>query len=288
MKTELQHSFPPTEGAPERRLVSSRAGAALAAHWPEYLMEAAGLGLFMMSACIFGVLLEHPASALHHAIEDPLLRRALGGVAMGLTAVAIICSAWGKRSGAHLNPSITLAYFLLGKIEPWDAAFYAVAQFLGGAAGVGMAELVIGFPLRHSAVNYAVTLPGEHGPMVAFWAEMLISLTLMITVLVVSNHRRLSRWTPFFAGALVATFITWESPFSGMSMNPARTFGSAVAAQEWTALWLYFTAPPLGMLLAALLYSLRIGAHRVFCAKLHHNNDQRCIFRCNYGELDVQ
>jgi aquaporin Z len=76
-----------------------------------------------------------------------------------------------------------------------------------------------------------------------------------------------------------------ESPLSGMSMNPARTFGSAFPAQLWTALWIYFTAPPLGMLLAAEVYLWQKGAQSVFCAKLHHQNPKRCIF-CGYpGEV---
>src|SRR5262245_66518752 len=82
---------------------------------------------------------------------------------------------------------------------------------------------------------------------------------------------------------LVATYITLEAPLSGMSINPARTFGSALSAQVWTALWLYFLAPPLGMLLAAELYARWHGAHRVLCAKLHHHNTRRCIFHCDYG-----
>ena len=72
-----------------------------------------------------------------------------------------------------------------------------------------------------------------------------------------------------------------------MSMNPARTFASALPAQIWTALWLYFTAPPLGMLLAAELYVRQYGIHKVFCAKLHHHNDKRCIFHCNWKQLSV-
>ena len=65
----------------------------------------------------------------------------------------------------------------------------------------------------------------------------------------------------------------------------SRSFGSAVHGRIWTSLWIYFTAPPLGMLLAAEGYLRLGGAHRVFCAKLHHHNDQRCIFRCNFGEI---
>jgi len=107
----------------------------------------------------------------------------------------------------------------------------------------------------------------------------------MTTVLIVSNHKRLSRYTPLFAATLIATYITLEAPLSGMSMNPARTVGSDFSANEWTALWVYFTAPTLAMFTAGRLYVLRSGIRRVFCAKFHHHNSQPCIFRCNYGEL---
>jgi|ERR1043166_2945334 aquaporin Z len=262
--------------------------ASLQSHWPEYLMEAASLALFMISACVFGVLLEHPGSPIHQALEGPLIRRALTGLAMGLTAIGIICSPWGQRSGAHMNPSVTISFLMLGKIKRWDAMFYIVFQFLGGVAGVLVADVLIGLPLRHSAVNYVATVPGTGGAVVAFWAEFAISMLLMSTILLVSNSRRLSRLTPFFAGTLIAAYITIEAPLSGMSMNPARTFGSAFSASEWTALWVYFSAPLAGMLLAALLYRVRRGAHAVFCAKLHHRNNKRCIFRCNYGALNVK
>jgi len=257
----------------------------LRGHWPEYLMEAAALGAFMLSACMFGALLEHPMSPANQAIDSPQLRRALGGIAMGLTAICIICSPWGQRSGAHMNPSVTLSYLFLGKIRAWDAIFYIVFQFLGAAAGVMLATLLIGLPLSHAAVDYVVTVPGPRGAGAAFLAEFAISALMMWTILRVSNSR-MAPYTPLFAGTLVATFITFEAPLSGMSMNPARTLGSAASAGEFTALWVYFTAPLFGMLFAASLYRWRRGLHRVFCAKLYHDNYQRCIFRCNYGALN--
>ena len=100
---------------------------------------------------MFGVLLGHPASALYQAIPNALARQILGGIAMGLTAVAIISSPWGQRSGAHMNPALTLTFLSLGKIAPWDAIFYVAAQFAGGFAGVVLSERIIGAPLRHSA-----------------------------------------------------------------------------------------------------------------------------------------
>ena len=200
---------------------------------------------------------------------------------MGSTAIAIIFSPLGKRSGAHFNPSVTWTFFRLGKIEAWDAAFYTLFQFAGGIAGVMLASFTLGKLVAYQSVNYAATLPGTHGPAVAFVAEVLISFILMSIVLVVSNTKRLARWTGVIAGALVAAYITIESPISGMSMNPARTFGSAVGAHIWMSLWIYFVAPPLGMLLAAEVYR-RLNVRPIVCAKLHHHNNKRCIFRCNF------
>jgi hypothetical protein len=82
---------------------------------------------------------------------------------------------------------------------------------------------------------------------------------------------------------LVATYITLESPLSGMSMNPARSFGSAFVGHLWMGLWIYFTAPVLAMQLAAMLY-IR-GKRTVYCAKYHHYNRHRCIFNCRFPKL---
>ena len=201
------------------------------------------------------------------------------GLAMGLTAIGIIYSPWGKQSGAHLNPAVTLTFFRLGKVAPWDAAFYVIAQFAGGVAGVALVAAVAGKLLAHPSVNYVATLPGSGGTGAAFLGEVAIALILMSIVLIVSNMQKLAHYTGLFAGACVAVFITFEAPISGMSMNPARTFGSAVLPQLWDSLWIYFLAPPLGMLAAAAGY-LRLK-HAVGCAKLHHQNKLRCIF-CEY------
>jgi aquaporin Z len=241
-------------------------------------MEAALLGIFMLSACLFTTLLFYPGSPLPQLIPDPLVRRVIMGLAMGTTAVALNYSAWGKQSGAHYNPAVTLTFARLGKIAPGDAVAYVGAQFAGAVLGVFAAALLVRAMLAHVDVNYAVTQPGARGELVAFMAETVISAILMTVVLTASNHARLARYTGLFAGFLVATFIILEAPLSGMSMNPARTAGSSLWAHDWTAWWIYFTAPLFGMLLAAEIYVRRNGASGVFCAKLHHQNGKRCIF----------
>jgi len=266
----------------------AKAAAALASHWPEYVCEFACLGLFMLSACSFGVLLGHPDSPLRAAVQHAFARGLLGGLAMGLTALAIFLSPWGKRSGAHINPAVTLSFLWLRKIGGWDAFFYTLFQFLGGIAGVLISAAVYGEALSAPPVSYVVTRPGPAGVAVAFAAEFLLAALMLTVVLQSSNSTRLARFTPFFAASLVTLFITFEAPLSGMSINPARTLGSAVGAQTFTAIWIYFTAPVAGMLFAAALYRRSQGLHRVFCAKLHHHNQQRCIFRCRFGELYVQ
>lgn len=261
---------------------------ALATHWPEYLMEAGGLALFLVAAHVFAAAIFHPASPLGAHLGNPLLARSLMGLAMGGTAVALFLSPWGKRSGAHLNPATTLTFYRLGRVAGWDAAFYVLAQFTGAVAGASVAGTALGAVAAHPRVDHVVTLPGARGPVVAFGAELTISFVLMLTVLAATNVKRVARHTAWLAGCLIALYITFETPLSGMSMNAARTLGSAVGAGRFTALWVYFLAPLAGMLLAAETY-LRTGrARRVHCAKLHHENEYRCIFRCRYGEMESQ
>jgi len=251
---------------------------ALKHHWPEYLIEAVCLGLFMISAFTFGTILEHPASPIHRALANPTLRRSLMGLAMGGTAIGIIYSPWGKQSGAHINPSTTLTFFRLGKLANWDALFYVLSQFIGSALGALFASQLLSAWAAHPSVNFVVTAPGPAGASVAFAAEIVITFILMTVILHVSNNPKLHKLTGLCAGMLVATYITIEAPISGMSMNPARTLASALSGNSWTAIWVYFMAPLIGMFAAAEIYVRKQGISRVACAKLHHDNAKRCIF----------
>lgn len=252
-------------------------------HWREYASEAIGLGAFMVSACLFAVLIFHPAFRLEILGDD--LKRILMGLAMGATAILIINSPFGKRSGAHINPAVTITFWRLGKIKNADAGFYIASQFAGAVAGIFIARSILGEAVAAPEINFVITAPAMNEIFVAFVAEFAISFWLMLTVLMVSNNRRLSKFTPYFAGGLLAFYIWLESPVSGTSMNPARSFASAIFAGMWQSWWIYFIAPPIGMLFAAEIFVRANGVHKVLCAKLnHYGNRTRCIFNCRYGE----
>jgi len=250
-------------------------------HWREYLIEVAALSTFMVSAATMTVMLEHPQSPLRGVIADPMSRRMLMGIAMGLTAASIIYSPWGRRSGAHMNPAVTLTFFRLGKIDRRDAMAYVGAQFVGGVLGISLAAFALAGWISDPAVNYVATAPGAFGQAAAFAGEASISFLMMLVVLTASNERRVAPFTGVIVAMLIATFITLEAPLSGMSMNPARSLGPDVVGDMWRGLWIYFVAPPLGMLVAAETFLRVRGRLAVRCAKLHHDQGP-CIFNCQF------
>jgi aquaporin Z len=255
---------------------------ALKRNWPLYMFEASELALFMLSACAFTVFLFDPSYPALHLLPRAVVRRILMGIAMGITAILIIHSSMGKRSGAHFNPAITLTYFRLRKMSTPDALFYVLFQFVGGVLGVAIAALCFDSTLANPTVDYAVTVPGKYGVSAAFFAELFMSALLMTVVLWMTNRPSLATYTSYFVGVLIALYILFFAPVSGFSINPARTTGSAVFAGVWTAGWLYFAAPLLGMLISAEIYLRIYGADRILCAKLHPDPRYPCPFLCDF------
>lgn len=256
-------------------------------HFNLYLIEAALLGAFMIAACLAVMLVEHPASGVRRRIGSALVRRGIIGMAMGVTAVVLITSPWGRLSGAHMNPAVTLAFTLLGKVRPIDAVGYIAGQCLGGIVGMLACATVFRRALAHPSVAYIVTEPAMRptGWRIAFAAELAISFIMLATVLVVSNLPVTMAYTPLVAGTLLVLFIMFEAPLSGMSLNPARTLASAVAARRFCAWPVYVAAPTLGMAGAAMLYMGISGSQAVHCAKLDHRGELPCPFRCTIESL---
>jgi len=201
----------------------------------------------MFSAGFFCILIDHPDFSVREIIPSDIFRRFLIGLSMGLTALFIIHSPFGKKSGAHINPAFTLTLLRLKKISAKNAFFYILFQFIGGSAGLYLISLLMPESIKHPLINYIVTVPGKEGLFVAFILEFIISFFLMLTVLITSEDPKLSRYTSFFVAALITLYITFEAPYSGMSMNPARTFSSAIVANVWTGFWMYCISPVLAM-----------------------------------------
>ena len=249
----------------------------------EYAIEALLLGVFMLAVCGFAILLEHPSSPIRTLVPDAFVRRACMGLATGATAAALIYSPWGGRSGAHLNPAVTLAFARLGRMDRQHVVGYVGGQVVGALGGMLVAFALLRPAVATPSVNWVVTRPGPEGPLVALVAEAAMTFVLMGTVLTLSGFQATQRFAGAAVATLVALFITLEAPLSGMSLNPARTLASALVAGEFRGLWVYFIAPPAGALVAAELAWRWRGLRAAACAKLHHGPGP-CIFRCQHHE----
>lgn len=230
-------------------------------HWRHYLAEAAGLAFFMLGASIITTQLHYKEAWLHGIITNPFAQLASLGLLMSFVIAAIIYTPWGNKSGAHINPAVTIAMWRLGKIDAHDALFYILSQFAGGVVAVQIAGLLLGRGYTKAGTNYVVTQPGPAGASVAFIAEWIISFVLMMWAL---NDAKREKFAGLMIAILLGFYLVVEEPFSGMSLNPARSFASAFAAREWKDLWIYFVAPITATLAAAELFRWITGcAHNL-------------------------
>jgi len=237
------------------------------------------------------VMIWHPGSPFESWIPSASLRRLLTGTLFAGGATLVVYSRLGQRSGAHINPAVTLAFWTLGKIATRDALAYAGAQVLGAIAGVAAVALI----LREKAMgtHLAMTVPAAdlHWSS-AFAAEALITFLLVFLILQCVSRPRIAPYTGYLAGTLVALLVWIEAPYTGTSLNPARSLAPALLmglSGEGTMFplapmhqWLYLVAPPLGALVAVGL-SRRLERTRPACAKLYHTENYACIFSdCGY------
>ena len=216
-------AFPPSEGAQHAASAAGPGGlATLRRHWPEYLMEATGLGVFMISACVFATVLEHPGSPVRQAVADPLLRRIPMGLAMGATAVAIVYSRWGQRSGAHLNPAVTLVVALRREVAVPLAAAYVLAQVAGGILGGFLAHAMFELPV----LQVGTVARGGTGQ---WLAEGVATFGLVATIL--GGLRSRPKAIPWLVGLYItaAYWFTASTSFANPAVAIARALSDTFA-----------------------------------------------------------
>lgn len=225
---------------------------ALKLQYKFYFMEAFGLFIFMVSACFFGAMLEHPNSQWHQAIPNAYFRLVIMGVAMGATALFIFLSPSTAPSGAFINPAVTIMRYRLDQINFEDAIWYCVFQVLGGLLGVYFMSWIMGVYVTDPVINYMVTVPGKDvSAIVAAIVETLIAFAIITAVLFASNNEIIKKFTPFVAAVIVSVDVIVAGPISGFGMNPARSLASAIPAHTYTDIWIYMVCPFIGMLSAA-------------------------------------
>ena len=245
----------------------------------ECLAEYVGTALLLLvglSAVCADFAVRSPVAS---ALPDSNVRRLLTGIIFAGTVTAIVYSPLGRRSGGHLNPAVTLAFWLLGKITSRSAMFYVAAQIAGALTGAALVLAIWGGWATN--VQVGATVPKDGGPVAALAAETAITFLLVSLILNFVDRPHLMAFTGAAVGTLVAFFVFVEAPVSGASLNPARTLGPAVVGGTFTDLWVYLVGPPLGALSAALLYRHRRST--VACGNLHHTDTVVCRFiDCQY------
>ncbi len=223
-------------------------------HWPDYCKQAADLAGFVIVAGGVAPLLEYQGSPARTVIKSAPPRHAVLGSVMAVFVAALVYSPWGERTGAHINPAVIWSFSRLGRIGGWDALFCTLFQLIGAVIAPLLPLWLIGRPFGHEKIRYGTTQPCPPGEWVAFAAEFVISFVLMLVLLFALGSKAWEKGSGLLLAALIGLYIAVESPLSGMSLNPARSFGAALTAGQWTGIWVYFVAPPLAMLLAAEVY----------------------------------
>jgi aquaporin Z len=248
-----------------------------------YACELAGTALLLFCG-ISAVALMWGSGSPVPVVPVPALRRLITGLLFAGGATAVVYSPLGKRSGAHINPAVTLAFWRLGKVPTRDAAAYIGAQIAGAFAGTAAAAIVWRDLAR--SVQYAATAPGAGWTwQAALVAEGLCTFALVFLIFVCVNKPAVAARTGLIAGGFVALLVMIEAPVSGTSVNPARSVAPALFVPLYEDQWIYFVGPIAGALLAAAAYRRQWGGTTV-CAKLYHTADYPCPFPdCGYRLL---
>ena len=231
-----------------------------------FLAEMSGTGLLLLiglSSVIFMFAETSPFVAL---VPSLTLRRVMNGFFFGSVGAMLAISPIGKISGAHVNPIVTMGFWLMGKLTGRTAIGYVVAQFCG--AILGCLPLLLWGSMGRS-ISYGVTTPGKgYSLPVVISGEVATTFCLIAVLCIFLGFHRLRRYTPLMIPCLFAVMVPLEAGISGISVNPARSFGPSVISGVWNSWWIYWIGPLIGGLLAIL--ACNSLAKRIEVAKLYH------------------
>jgi len=246
--------------------------------WMLYGAELLGTALLVAVGLSIVILNFGQDSPMVQIIPSAGWRRLVTGFLFGMTGCLITLSPLGRESGAHINPAVTLAFWLMGKLSARHAVGYVVSQMIGAALG---AVPLLAWGAMGSSIAFGATLPGAaYGAGGALLGETVTTFALIVGLFYFLQHRHLRAFTPALFPFLYAVMVFAEANISGTSTNPARSFGPALISGDWQAWWGYWLGPLLGTLLGIAACRLA-GGHRwaTAVAKLYHfEHDRYGIF----------
>jgi aquaporin Z len=247
--------------------------------WTLFLAEFVGTALLIAVGVSIVILDFGKGSPVAAILPDPGLRRLITGFLFGATGASIAVSPVGKTSGAHINPVVTLAFWLKKKMSTFHAAGYVVAQLAGGIAG---ALLLLAWGRMGVSIEFGGTFPGSGYTLLqATLGEVVTTVGLIVGLFLFLGHSRLRSYTPLLFPFLYAVMVYLEAPVSGTSTNPARSLGPSLVAGDWRGWWVYWAGPLLGTLLALAIGQLSwLRRFQVEVAKIYHfEHDPHGVFR---------
>ena len=226
-----------------------------AASKSNYLVEIVGTFFLVFACCSAGTVYSGPDYLLGIAGLDRL-----GTIGEGLVSAFVLVAivyAIAYRSGAQINPAVTIALLVTGKVRAKEAALYIACQILGAVIGAAVVYSIFGGVMAAS-----LTLPRDDNVIRALILETVMTFTLVYVILTTlwTNKNKLAHLAGLLAiGFTVGFNVLLGASVSGASMNPARSFGPALIVWNFDYLWIYWVAPILGGLIASGLY---IGLHK--------------------------
>jgi aquaporin Z len=244
--------------------------------WRLFLYELSGTAVLVLVGLSVVIGMFGAGSPMTQLIPNEGLRQLITGFLFGTTGASIALSVVGKESGAHINPAVTMVFWLFRKLDGRTAVIYVLGQLAGGILG---SLPLLAFGARGRSVAFGATLPGVgYSTQAVLLGEIVTTFTMVSLLVVFIGFRRLRPFTPGIFPPLYAIMVYLEASISGTSTNPARSLGPALISGQWQGWWIYWFGPLIGAFLASLACSLL--AKRITVAKLYYfDSDRDGLFR---------